>query len=529
MQHLNQFQSFAKRSKHQTIRNNKAVIYTRVSDIKQRDNTSLESQLKYCSEYADKNGMEVCGYFGGTNESAKTDDRKEFQRMLTFVKKKKIANIIVYSTDRFSRAGESAIHTLAKIRRIGINLVAVTQPADTQTSTGRFYQNLNLLFSKYDNDQRRDKTITGMRHRLLNGYWMGTAPIGYKNTRDEKNIPIIVPSDKAHLVRKAFQWKANENLSNAEIIKRLEKYGLKIYRQRLTDMFRNVVYCGLISHSLLDDQVVEGKHKPIVSKALFLKVHGIQEAKNHKSKHNKANENLPLKVFTTCAACENPLTGYLVKKKNIYYYKCKTVGCSCNKNANDLHDKFTDILNLYQIDEKLIAPLKTQLKYTFEYFNTSNEDNITRLKYSLKGIEENINKIEERFVIGEIDGSLYQKYAKKYKDEKEGIEQEIQKNSLDSSNLENYIDNSLELLCNLHNIWRLGNYNEKQKFQKLMFPDGIVYDRKNDAVRTNKVNSVFELTRSLSISFNKNKSGQKNKNVNLSAPVTSAGFKPATS
>ena len=96
-------------------------------------------------------------------------------------------------------------------------------------------------------------------------------------------------------------------------------------------------------------------------------------------------------------------------------------------------------------------------------------------------------------------------------------------------NLDIYIDNSLELLCNLHNIWRLENYNEKQKFQKLMFPDGIVYDRKNDAVRTQKVNSVFELTRSLSIRFSENKSGQKNKNVNLSAPVTSAGFKPATS
>jgi len=152
--------------------------------------------------------MEVCGYFGGTNESAKTDDREEFQRMLTLVKKKKIANIIVYGTDRFSRAGESAINALAKIRRIGINLVAVTQPADKQTSTGRFYQNLNLLFSKYDNDQLRYKTITGMRHRLFNGYWMGTAPIGYKNTRDEKGIPIMIPSDKAHLVRKSVSMES---------------------------------------------------------------------------------------------------------------------------------------------------------------------------------------------------------------------------------------------------------------------------------------------------------------------------------
>jgi hypothetical protein len=34
----------------------------------------------------------------------------------------------------------------------------------------------------------------------------------------------------------------------------------------------------------------------------------------------------------------------------------------------------------------------------------------------------------------------------------------------------NVITLSLELLCNLPNIWRLGNYNEKQKFQKLMSP-----------------------------------------------------------
>lgn len=52
-----------------------------------------------------------------------------------------------------------------------------------------------------------------------------------------------------------------------------------------------------------------------------------------------------------------------------------------------------------------------------------------------------------------------------------------------------------------------------------MFLNGIVYDRRNDVVRTQKVNSVFELTRSLSISFSKNKSGQKNNNVNLSALV----------
>ena len=88
------------------------VIYTRVSSKEQMDtNQSLEWQKKYCLDYAIKNNLDIKGYFGGTYESAKSDERKEFTRMLKFVKasKEKILFILVYSLDRFSRTGDSAI------------------------------------------------------------------------------------------------------------------------------------------------------------------------------------------------------------------------------------------------------------------------------------------------------------------------------------------------------------------------------------------------------------------------------------
>ena len=45
----------------------KAVIYTRVSTKEQADtNTSLETQKKYCENYAKSLGLDVIGYFGGT-------------------------------------------------------------------------------------------------------------------------------------------------------------------------------------------------------------------------------------------------------------------------------------------------------------------------------------------------------------------------------------------------------------------------------------------------------------------------------
>ena len=66
------------------------VIYTRVSSKEQMDtNQSLEWQKKYCDDYARKNSLVIKGYFGGTYESAKSDERKEFNRMLKFVKASK--------------------------------------------------------------------------------------------------------------------------------------------------------------------------------------------------------------------------------------------------------------------------------------------------------------------------------------------------------------------------------------------------------------------------------------------------------
>ena len=527
MSNLQQFQNFGKRNKDKIISNNRAVIYTRVSDIKQQDNTSLESQKKYCTEYAQKQNFEICGYYGGTYASAKTDDREAFQKMLTDVKRKKISNIIVYSIDRFSRAGASAIATVEKLNRKGINVLSVTQPVDTQSSTGTFFQNINLLFSKYDNDQRREKTITGMRQRLLNGFWMGNAPIGYKNARNENNVPVLILDPVlSKFVKKAFLWKVNEGLSNTEIIEKLKLLGMTLRPQQLSKMLNNPIYCGLITHSLLDGEVVEGKHPAIISKQVFLKIHGIESKRPKGYKQNLANEELPLKGFTKCESCGKPLTGYLVKSKGLYYYKCKTKGCKCNRSAKKMHEMFEDMLEPYGIPEVLIEPLKVQLKYTFEHFNKSDKDLLPNLKYKLKEIEGKIEKLQERFVFEQINQDLYDKFYGKLRKEKDDLASEIHNIKTESSNLDFYLNESLDLFSNINKIWRSCNYRAKQKLQETLFPTGISYSRSKDRVRTFRVNSVLELTSCISREFEAKKTGT-NVDFNILSPsVTRQGFEP---
>ena len=119
--------------------------------------------------------------FGGTYESAKNDERKEFNKMLSFVKKskEKIPYIIVYSVDRFSRSGANAIYLKEQLRHQGVHILAVTQPSDTATPSGSLQQNIQFIFSEYDNQLRREKCMSGVKEALLRGEWCHRPPSGY--------------------------------------------------------------------------------------------------------------------------------------------------------------------------------------------------------------------------------------------------------------------------------------------------------------------------------------------------------------
>ena len=127
-----------------------AVIWTRVSTKEQADNNlSLDTQEKACRDYAAKNGIEVDCLKGGTNESAKQEG-KLYQDMITYVSRHRHINtILVYSYDRFSRAGAEAIVTKAYLKSKGISVISVTQPIDGDSIAGEFMENMLFLFNQF--------------------------------------------------------------------------------------------------------------------------------------------------------------------------------------------------------------------------------------------------------------------------------------------------------------------------------------------------------------------------------------------
>ena len=522
------FQKFAKVNPHHTraARCN-SVIYTRVSTKEQADNNlSLQTQRKACEQYSLKQNYPVLASFGGTYESAKSDERKEFKRMLDFVKKskEKVSHIIVYSVDRFSRSGANAIYIASELKKQGITVYAVTQPSDSSTASGSLQQNIHFIFSEYDNQMRREKCIAGTREKLLMGNWATKAPLGYDNVKINGEKKIVINA-KGKMVKKAFEWKAHEGLTNVQIVERLSLQGLPLHKQMITKIFENPFYCGIISHKMLDGAVIEGKHEKLVSKELFLKVNQLQTMNSQGWKVFEENESMPLKKFLLCEKCGKPMRGYLVKKKNIHYYKCGTNGCCVNENAKRLNNQFHGMLKAFSFNPQFLPVVKYQLEATFQKYNEDQMEAIKTVENQFAESLKKIQRLEERFIMEEINRDLYEKYIAIYKQEKKELEAKLEKVNINSSNLTNEIEAALNITMNIGDSWQKSDYNTKQKIQQLVYPEGISYNKENGECRTIRTNEVMKLIATISDHIQAQKKGTMNENIHQSLLVEERGIR----
>ncbi len=201
------------------------------------------------------------------------------------------------------------------MKKRGIAIESVTQPADTNTPGGNLQQNVHFIFSEYDNQLRREKVVAGMKEKLNQGVWITARPPGYDSVIVNGERKLVVNA-QGKLIRKAFEWKSRERITNVEIQKRMNESGYFIPLQSLSKVLRNPFYCGIIIHKMVDGGIVDGKHEKIVAREVFLKVQEIISEKHHNYKHELEREAHPLRRFVKCGVCGTSFAGYEVKKKN---------------------------------------------------------------------------------------------------------------------------------------------------------------------------------------------------------------------
>ena len=185
------------------------------------------------------------------------------------------------------------------------------------------------------------------------------------------------------------------------------------------------------------------------------------------------------------------------------------------------------LVNYQLSDEKWKEPLKVLLLEECVNQHEQSINEMIALEKKMNKLESDLETIEKRFVLGEIDRELYVKYKEQFDKELVQINEEISSSQFNLSNLENLIDKALDYALNLPNLWSFGDLEEKRRIQKMVFPEGIRYNHQKHSYRTSRVNTLFSLMPLITTDTAKKENGTGDKNINLSRLVPEAGVEPA--
>ena len=124
-----------------------AVIYARYSSENQSEE-SITAQLRACRDYARHNKMVVVREYIDRAQSARSDKRTDFQRMIADSKKHLFDVVIVHKLDRFSRDRYDHAYYRRELRNAKVQLRSVLENLDVRRSGICFRRIFRILLQE---------------------------------------------------------------------------------------------------------------------------------------------------------------------------------------------------------------------------------------------------------------------------------------------------------------------------------------------------------------------------------------------
>jgi site-specific DNA recombinase len=467
----------------------KAIIYVRVSDSRQVENTSLDGQEKVCREWCRTNELEISRVYVERGESAKSADRPEFQAMFRYlaqVPKGSTSHVVVYKFDRFSRNVEDGAAYRMELRKLGIALRSATEATD-DSPAGKFLTTMLSAAGQFDNDTRAERTLTGMKNRLESGRWQWPAPTGYLSG-SKSGSSLVIDSHRGPLIARLFELIATGEHTKASALAAVTALGLRSHKgvpltqETIRKMLINPLYAGEIFIKSWGKSV-RGDFEPLVSQSVFDRVQTVLSGRAPAPvAHVREREDFPLRRWILCPDCLKPLTSSFSRGKlgnRFPYYFCHRAKGHIRVRAEAIETAFIDLL-------ERLTPKQEQMELIERVFRNAWAGRAQTAAKDAAALRSELTKQKARKqrVLGQMaDGILSaEDFASLHKSNVEAIADLEERLSLAESDVLD-IDSAIEylthLLWNTSIAWQTSDLQGKKKIQRRMFPDGLVYDAKN--------------------------------------------------
>jgi site-specific DNA recombinase len=359
----------------------KVALYARVSSEKQDVDLSISAQLKSLREYAARNGHEVIKEYVDESESGKTTARPAFREMISAARRspKPFGLILVWKYSRFARSREDSIVFKTMLRKNGVRVVSITEPAE-DTPTGKLLEAMIESLDEFYSANLGEEVIRGMRESASRGFYISAqAPFGYRkvkvNDGGKERPKLELELNQAHIVTRIFSLLL-EGKGLMEIAKQLNKEGIAgpkgkgwikttIHKMLINEAYTGTLVWGRNSVHDLSPIRVDNAWPAIIDRDTFDRAQSLLKDRAPVNLHPKrvASRYL-LSGLARCGHCGKNLVGHDAKSGRFTYYVCGTL---LKKGTDSCPTRY---LNRQQFENLVIDKIKEHVLTT---------DNLTRL------------------------------------------------------------------------------------------------------------------------------------------------------
>jgi site-specific DNA recombinase len=479
------------------------IIYCRVSTKEQTEGTSLDSQKQACLEYAVKKNIHILRVFTEQGESAKFADRTELVKLIDFCQKERgqVHALIVWKIDRFARNVVDHFQIKSLLGKHGVTVHSVTEPIDSKPE-GQLMETMLAGFAQFDNDIRAVRCVEGMKRKIEDGLYPWRPPLGYSSAargRAKKTQPDTTDPERFSIIKEGWRRLLSGAYTKADILRYFGANGLttrggkRISAQFIDRLFSNKYYAGILVNPWTNEEV-HGKHLPMVTPEEYCRVQAIFRGRSRSTPHQRLSPDFPLRALLRCPACLRPLTGSWSRgrSKKYPYYSCYFKQCErygkCIPRSH-LESEFSRRVARLAPRPVLIPRIEARIADIIEKAGEKVRASADRYRLRLRQLERENNQLIEMRRKELIGDDEFIRDHNRLADEIASLHGLIHEKESAKRLGKDAVGSVLRFLADIPKTLENMPSQARQRFQQIIFPEGLVAGR----IGTAKNSPIFRI------------------------------------
>jgi len=462
----------------------KAILIARVSTEEQKEaGNSLPAQEARLKKYCQNKGFEIlknCSF----DESAYKNERSTFDSVIDFIleQKEKVA-VCCDKVDRISRnifdARISKLYEKALNDEIEMHFVSDGQIINSKISAVEKFQfSMSLGLAKYYSDAISDNVKRAQEQKVRKGEWLSKAPFGYKNiTKSDGTKDIIVDEHDYHIIKKAFELYATGAFSMELLCKKLKKdYEISWPKGYLGKLLKNPFYHGRM---IIKGNVYSHRYAPIISQTLFDQVQDVKSTFKKKP-FKYAGKSYMYRGLLRCAHCGCSISPDRKKGKYVYYKCTQYHGKHGAKMLREeaITESLGDVFKRLQVPKNILNQIVDTLSKVHKDKIDFHNQHYDKLTKEYKDVTKKMDNLYEDKLDGKISDDQYDRFHKKFRDQKEEISIRLERLQEAEDNYYIKAKHFLDLSNRAYELFKSSEVEEKRQLLKLVLSNLRIDDGK---------------------------------------------------